>query len=1003
MSLKSFVVSTVLLCLPVISLAQYGKISGKVYDQETREPLVGATVRIVGTPFGASTDINGEYVILRVPADTYTLTCNYIGYQTVTITNIQVLVGLTREVNFGLPSTAVQVKPVEIVAQRPLIEKSATNAVRIVSTGEIENLPVRGVNAYFALQPGVTLQGRNIYIRGSRSEEVGYVIEGAPVTNVLGQFGGGRGVRFSTGEIGGSLITTIPEALQEVSVQAGGFNAEYGGADAGLVEQTFKTGGARFGAALQVETDNFGNYPGKQVLGTYSYGYSDYVLTLNGPVLSDKVKFFLAAENNFIRDWYPTFFTAYTWPYDNGYIKDDGEASGGATAGDSVLLRWNGGNIPGRMNNRYTGNGTLLFDLKPLVLRFSAAFTRAREQRNSLIRNMFDLMRFPVTDGSNLLLGGKASYFLSAETFFDLNVDYLDYRTVTYEPAFGSDVLSYDDSLSVAKAYGLNTYLSRFVGPPQYVFYGFNFWRPGTLLSGYEKFRQNYIGGSIDLTSQVANHELKIGGSYQYWTIRYYGIGTGGLARTFYLLPDSVRSEDYLNRRLGLWGVNNYGYDRFGNPLDSGPDGPRHPYFAAAYIQDRMEFSDLVINAGLRFDLLYLDAWKLDNPSAPDVDTYNAVLKGLGKGVARAYLEPRLGFSFPVTDRTVFHVQYGKFVQSPPLISLYAGRNYYVGSVYLPAIELIPDPLAFDVAPVRTTQYEMGFSQQFTDFAAFDVTGFYKDVKGQLQVTTVPITQGTFAGNKYAVYANGDFATSYGLEFSLRIRRIQRVQAVLNYTLQDARGTNSFANGAWAAVGITQTVPTMVFPLQYDQTHRGSINIDYRFGQNDGGPILEQLGVNLLVTFNSGHPYTLATGGIAQQGPDLGGILNDFDPRNRHPLEPINSSTTPWVWNIDLRIDKSVRIGPTNLNIYVYVQNLLNTQNVINVYDRTGNAYDDGFLSNPDLSQGIVNSPNRGDRYVELYNIMNLTNRQNTWRLNGLGRDLFGTPRQIRVGARLEF
>ena len=161
--------------------------------------------------------------------------------------------------------------------------------------------------------------------------------------------------------------------------------------------------------------------------------------------------------------------------------------------------------------------------------------------------------------------------------------------------------------------------------------------------------------------------------------------------RAFHTLPDSARSESYLYKLLGSY-VNNYGFDRFGRKVDSGEDGPRHPYFFSAYIQDKIEFSDLIINAGLRYDYLYLDAWRLKDPNAPRADLTTRKLLDLEKGKPRAYLQPRLGFSFPVTDRTVFHLQYGIFVQPPALTSLYAGLSYYPGSVYLPSIELIPDP-----------------------------------------------------------------------------------------------------------------------------------------------------------------------------------------------------------------------------------------------------------------------------------------------------------------------
>jgi hypothetical protein len=241
-----------------------------------------------------------------------------------------------------------------------------------------------------------------------------------------------------------------------------------------------------------------------------------------------------------------------------------------------------------------------------------------------------------------------------------------------------------------------------------------------------------------------------------------------------------------------------------------------------------------------------------------------------------------------------------------------------------------------------------------------------------------------------------------GLELSLRVRRIQRIQAQINYTLQDARGTNSFANGAASLLNVTggEVMPSQVVPLDYAQAHRGSVSLDYRWGKDDGGPILSQLGFNLLFTFNSGHPYTHATGTGGQQGTDLGAILNDADARSRFPVEPINNSVTPWVYQLDLRVDKSFSIGSVNVNVYAYVQNLLNTKNVVNVYYRTGNAYDDGWLSDPVASGNTVNNPVYGPTYVRLYEVMNLQNNQNSVRQNGFMN--FGAPRQLRVGAKLE-
>jgi hypothetical protein len=192
---------------------------------------------------------------------------------------------------------------------------------------------------------------------------------------------------------------------------------------------------------------------------------------------------------------------------------------------------------------------------------------------------------------------------------------------------------------------------------------------------------------------------------------------------------------------------------------------------------------------------------------------------------------------------------------------------------------------------------------------------------------------------------------------------------------------------------------SMVIPLDYENTHRGTISLDYRWDKGDGGPILERLGINLLFTFNSGHPFTLANGSGGQQETDLGNILNDGDGRTRFPIGPVGNSTTPWVYELNLRIDKSFDIGPLSVNVYAYVQNLLNTQNVINVFYRTGNAYDDGFLSDPLASDKTIQQ--YGNGFTQMYNVINLQNSQNQFRTNGFNN--FGSPRQLRVGAKLEF
>jgi hypothetical protein len=1029
---KLYTVLLLMLLSCSFMLAQTGRVAGKVTDKETGEPLIGANVIIVGTSFGAASDINGEYIVRQVPPGNYSVKASYIGYQDVTVSNIRIVAGLTADQDFQLSSTKITTGEVVIVSKRPLIEKSSTNAIRIVGADELSSLPVRDFDQIIGLQPGVVQLNGYTYIRGSRSDETGYLLEGADVKNVLNRNGG-------------SLVDVTPDALQEILIQAGGYTAEYGNANAGIISTDFKTGSDQYHFSIRAETDNLGNYNGNnydmsangyqkatgtdKFLDTYSYGYSDYVLTLSGPLATDKLKVFLSGENKFNRDIDPRFVYGNPTAFSDGAlldttkVYDSGFYSGNTN--DYQYLTWNGGNIPGVMDNRYTGNGTILFDNSPLIIRLAGAYTWERTRGGTggvfstlaaTLSDIYNTARLPVNDYSNLLLNLKGTYLISSNTFVEANINYYDARHKTYDPIFGDNFMLYSDSLAASK-YGWE--YPSYSSPPQaYDFYGFPFLRPGTLevstsnaigaygtgdIQTYVKDHNNYIGGSAAFTGQLGKHALKLGGSLQRWTIRRFNeLDASNFLSTVRQYPDQVATTDGLKNLIATTlfrDYNNYGFDVFGNETDQGEFAPKHPLFASGYLEDRIEVNDLIINAGLRFDYIDMDSWAWTNPLFPTKDSVNTIPDtSISSGQTFSYISPRLGFSFPVTDRTVFHLQYGKFVQSPSLDIAY--RGVYQVAQQLTASNLFTNPVAYDPSPVRTTQYEIGFSQQITDFAAFDLTAFYKDIKGQAQYKIIYTASGWSPSN-FQAFVNQDFATTKGLEFALHLRRTERLRAEVSYTFSDASGTNSFTNSSIGSQQVNKNAPTVLLPLTYSEAHRGSIFLDYRFDKDDGGPILQQLGINVLLSFNSGHPFTYAQStGLGQASAWTGGIIPVFDTRGRRPIGAVNSSLTPWNYNLDMRLDKTVSIYNLDMNFYIYVQNLLNTQNVINVYEKTGNAYNDGFLQTSD-GQKIVAGERYTQRFADLYQNLNYENRQAA--LTTYGYDLFGTPRQLRIGVLINY
>ena len=311
-------------------------------------------------------------------------------------------------------------------------------------------------------------------------------------------------------------------------------------------------------------------------------------------------------------------------------------------------------------------------------------------------------------------------------------------------------------------------------------------------------------------------------------------------------------------------------------------------------------------------------------------------------------------------------------------------------------------PLGFDMEPIRTTSYEIGFRQQISDNAAFEIAGFYKNVKGQIPVDRVVPDAGATI-QSYNYLTNGDFATTKGLEFKLTLRRINRLQSMLNYTYTNAEGTGSGETSYFSPVDQISQRPTRLNPLDYNQTHRGSINLDYRFGKDDGGIVLEQFGVNMIYNFNSGHPYTLVSATAGQSDQTDVGVDYMNDTRSRKAREAVNASTTPWFHEVALRVDKSFNITDKILaTVYVRVNNLLNTKNVINVYEATGSAQNDGFLDGT-ISETVRDSyvNNYGEDYVTMYKAINLENGQAYWDI--INRQLYSNPRQIFLGMKLVF
>lgn len=999
---KTLLLVALLLILPALLFAS-GKMRGRVVDKDSREPLVGTNVSLQGTTLGAATDVNGEYIIVNVPPGVYTVRATFIGYQPFAVSNVRVNNDLTTTLDFVMASEAVALQAVEIIADRPLLNKSATNAVRISTSEDLDALPVRGINNILAVTPGVVVQDGAVFVRGGRLDEVGYYLEGMSITNPM---------------LGGRAVNLVQDAVEEIQVQAGGYNAEFGGANSGIIQQSLKTGTSSWRASAQYITDNIAlknrstAYDGKKQLGAYRFGYNEFTGTASGPLFSERFKFFGLFNYLYQRDQNPQ-------PYPGINL---GLVSG--PTNDTINMVYPAGALRQNPRQDYNVTSTLTMDFSPITARLSGTFTSTTQtsiyntNRNAgAISNMLNEDRTEEVKSHNGSGSLKVTHLLSPKTYYEITGGYFYQSQKNWDPYLQDNFMAYGDSVANAAAGFVWTRTAaevssgqtgRYIRQARKSLFDYAFNAPGDEVAGYAKFKRTGISLTGAFVTQMGSeHSLKIGGEFSRYSMRNYALGNdnvfslAGIMATNSALPDGNPNKLTPEQVMVNVGVNSFGYDALGNETDeSGILGARHPIFASVYVQDKIEYKDLIVNIGLRFDYINTDNYKMVDLTRPELsmDYYSGAIhpEGMVKVSPFQSVSPRLGLSFPVTERTVFHAQFGQFVQQSRLRDLYQG--YFATSQNIRGGFFIHTPVGFDVRPERTTQYEVGFTQQMGELISVDVTAFYKDIKDQVLFEQVTTVQGSPFGSYY-LFTNGDFATTKGIEMTFNMRRIKRLQATASLSFQDARGTGSFPNSNRGIVGapldgVTQFKPQYISPLEYNNAIRGNINLDYRFGKDEGGPILQQLGASALISFNSGHPYTRGIGGLDLEG----------EARSRTPVEPLSASTTPWNFQIDLRIDKTFRLfDAINANVFVFVINLLDTKNVQNVFLRTGTTDDNGVLSDPNLGGPLIQT--YGPQYASVYRAIDIDYYQRYQNNNAATTVpyFFGPPRQIRAGVRLEY
>jgi hypothetical protein len=279
-----------------------GILEGTIKDKATGEPMVGASVLVVGTLFGASSGVNGYYQIANLRAGVYDICFSAVGHQPAIYRNITIVPDLRTKLSVLLVSSDIEVKAVEVLAEKPLVQQDVTATLYSVTDVKIDRLPVNSLQDIVTLEPGVTREGS---VRGGRGTEVLYLVDGFAIQDVIG---GGAG-------------SDLPKSsIVEMTIQTGGFDAEYGNALSGVVNAVTKTGDNSHRFLVRADNDQLGT--GNQTSKT-----TEVELSAGGPIRKDNI-FYFFANDVFLSDtrWWQDFRYYFSSPIltdINGFAKID--------------------------------------------------------------------------------------------------------------------------------------------------------------------------------------------------------------------------------------------------------------------------------------------------------------------------------------------------------------------------------------------------------------------------------------------------------------------------------------------------------------------------------------------------------------------------------------------------------------------------------------------------------------------------------------------------------
>ena len=913
-----------------------GKIAGRVVDKETGEPLIGINVIIKGMSLGAATDIDGYYSILSVPPGIHTAVASMVGYASVTVNEIRVLIDQTATVNIVMESQAVESGVVEVVAERQVVKKDVSSSISAIPPEELESLPISSVNEMMTSQAGV---------------EDGFIIRGGGADQSLLQVDGAtqRDPRNNQ-----PISNIALSSIQEISIEKGGFTAEYGQVRSGIINIVQKEADvAHYSGSINVKySPAQQKYFGMSVYDPNSMWLRPYLDPAVCWTGTDNGNW-----NQYMRNQYPSFNGGWN-AVSKALLSDNDPTNDLSPAACQRLFEYQHRRRPDTESPDYNIDGSFggpvpIIGEKLGDLRFFSSFIMDREMLLIPLSypdykdyNWSLKLTSDINKKSKLTLsvstGKSYNVAINATDNGYYNMSYLAQAPGTYPFWNPTDYVRTPDQVAGVT---YETRSSRIFDDSWYCTADVSDFILGAKLTSvissstfYEvsvaNVHRSYLTGPIAARDTSKNYELVPGywvdeAPFGYSPALLSGIGDPGLffgghsstardssqLNSFTLkgdLTSQINKENMIKAGIEFSYTNlnlNYGTV---NPAFSDVNAVNqkwNPYQLSAYIQDKIEAYGFIANLGLRMDV--------SNPNTDwvEVDPYNSYFsRNYDNTIQYAKtrvkpdvsLSPRLGISHPITESSKLYFNYGHYKQMPAYEEIFrigrgsAGdmRNY--GNPTL--------------AQAKTVSYELGFDQSLFDMYLIQIAAFYNDITDQQAFTYYASDKKSIA---YYVANSNSYSDVRGLELTIRKNSGDWVRGFINYTYQVT------SLGQFGQVAIDESVAQQIIddnsrsiPLYALQRQKGVAQPRANASiilltPKDFGP--------KIAGFQPFNDWTLNLLGIWRAGQWL-----TYNPQNANNI--LNNVQVTDYYNINLRLNKTFTFKNFAVTLFMETKNLLNTK-----------------------------------------------------------------------------